>query len=106
MCGAGICRVLTTLGADMSIHRCVCHFYISPGQRLHRHLTSTIGATVRIVLIEKAKKALLFVDYGWLKRPTRLAGKGNFCALAELFGLCSILDFNRVILGSGLSKRD
>jgi hypothetical protein len=61
---------------------------------------------VRIVLIEKAKKALLFVDYGWLKRPARLAGKGNFCAFAKLFGLCSIPDFNRVILESGLSKRD
>jgi hypothetical protein len=60
---------------------------------------------VRIVLIEKAQKALLLlVDYGWLKRPARLAGKGNFCAFAKLFGLCSILDFKRVILESGLSK--
>src|SRR6516162_11698236 len=64
-----------------------------------------VARTVRIVLIEKAKKALLFVDYGWLKRPARLAGKGNFCAFAKLFGLCSIPDFNRVILESGLSKR-
>jgi hypothetical protein len=106
MCGAGICRVLTTLGADMSIHRCICHFDISPWQRLYGHLTSTIGATMRIVLIEKAKKALLFVDYGWLKRPARLTGKGNFCAFAKLLRLCFILDFNRVILESGLSKRD
>jgi hypothetical protein len=89
MCGAGICRVLTTLGADMNVHRCICHFYISSGQRLHGHLTSTIGATVRIVLIEKAKKALLFVDYGWLKRPARLPGKATFVPSLS-FSACAL----------------
>jgi hypothetical protein len=64
MCGAGICRVLTTLGADISVHRCILHFDISAGQRLHGYLTPAIGATVCIVLIEKTKKAFLLVDYG------------------------------------------